>query len=191
QNWIISDYWVLYGGAIICLVIALHPKRTLYALFGFVMFAGMMLQDAYEYTSWFYPPHVNVYVADRYMSQTIYDYTTQITEKISARYDSLSYQAFRMFYNRGGDVHRRLFNSVASVYLWTNDRVLVPGQSAERMVEEFNEANEIVVLSTASQTQPLLDMLFSLIDVTELERHLFPHPLGDIELIFFRINKDN
>ncbi|MDX2078854.1 MAG: glycosyltransferase family 39 protein [bacterium] len=191
QHLLITNYWILYGAAIACMLIALHPKRTLYGLFGFVMFAGAMLHDSYGARGWFYPPRIDVYVADRYMNQTMYEKTVEIVKIINRRYETVSYEDFRLFYDRDRDVNSRLFNSVASVYLWTADRVLIPNYIDESLIREFNEADDVIILSTVGNTEALVAKLHSVVDVTEVERHYIPHYRGDIELIIFSVNKDN
>ena len=187
QSFYITNHWLLYGGGVVCMVIALHPKRTLYALFGFVMCAGGMLNDARGYQSWLFPAYTDVYVADRYMGQRLYEYTIAMSDIFSARYESFNYETFRIFHLKGGDTHSRLFNSVAAVFLWTwhRDRVLNP----ETLLTEAQETGEIVVMSSVNQTEALLTQLYDAVDVTEVERHVFSHQWGDIELIFFRVNK--
>ncbi|MCL4255022.1 MAG: hypothetical protein KJ043_14755, partial [Anaerolineae bacterium] len=191
QHILITNFWILYGGAIVCLIIALYPKRTLYGLFGFIMFTGAMLHDARHYRSWLYPAYHDVYVADRYMNQSNYEYAIHIMQIINNRYDSLSYETFRLFYNQQDSIHSRLFNSVASSYLWTTEnRILIPYADPDLLRTEAQETQELVVLSSSEHTASILEGLNAILDVTELDRYAIGHSRGDIDLIFFRVNKD-
>lgn len=186
QNLLITDSRILYVGGILCMVVALYPKRTLYALIGFSMFAGMMLHQARTYKSGLFPAHPDVYVADRYLAQSIYEYAVQMSGIINDRYDSFSYDEFRFFSLKGGDTHSRLFNSTVAIFLWTwhRDRILTEAT----LLTEAQETNEIIILTSVSQSEEMIQKLRQAIDVTELDRHLIRHPRGDIEMIFFRVN---
>jgi hypothetical protein len=179
----ITNHYVLYIGAIICIVLACFPKWTLIGLVGFCMLIGRMFNESREYNSWIYPPYQDVYVADRYMLQDMYVHTMTIAQIINNRYDDFSLERFRLFYDQGEEPHSRLFNSVSGVYLWAGYRLF----RFDNVVEDSKNVAELVFLSSVNRTEALLAQLQELIEVVPIESHRISTSRGDIDLIFFQI----
>lgn len=189
QQFLITNYYVFFIATLIATVVMMTSRRwSLYALCCFVMIVGATLNDSRTYRSHIYPAYHDVYNPDRLMNQTIYEYVVRIAQIINQRYDDLSYETFRFFFRHIDDTHFRLFSAVSSVYLYTWDRTL-RSDIPEQVVREGNKTSEIVMLATVDNTQALIADLKNLLDVTEVERHHIPHAWGDIDLIFFKVNK--
>ncbi|MCU0481201.1 MAG: glycosyltransferase family 39 protein [Anaerolineae bacterium] len=183
----IFNHYVLYIGALICLIVMFFPRMVIIGLVGFAMFTGAMLNESREYLGYHYPPRIDVYVADRYVLQDIYLKTIEITQLINPRYDSFNLDKFRIFYV-GSSPHRRLFDAVSGVYLWSWDRTL----SGSNMVEQIERAErpfeEIVVLSHVDETEQTLAKLDEKIQFTVLESHTILFTRGDIVVTFIQFN---
>lgn len=189
QHFLITNYYVFFFATIIVVVVMMASRKwSLYALCVFAMVVGATLNDSRNYGSYIYPAHHDVYSPDRYMNQSIYEYTIKITDIINERYDTFSYETFRLFFRHIHDTHWRIFNSVASTYLFTWDRIL-RSDMPEQLNREIPETSEVILLSTVNNTDALVTQLHEIADVTELERYLIPHSRGDIEIIIFRVNK--
>jgi hypothetical protein len=192
----LTNRYVSYAGAIICIILAFFPRMAILGVAGFALFAGVMLNDSRPYAVWpIYPAHLDIYVADRYMTQDMYEDTIEISEIISQRYSDFSLDKFRLFYDKGRDPHTRLFNAVSGIYLWSWDRVLEPSNIQDKIEgtedEEAQIVNELILLSSVDRTDALIDKLSGLVNVTEIERHRFTNSRGDIDLIFFRVTPNS
>jgi len=179
----IFNHYVLYIGAIICLILAFFPRMGIIGLVGFAMFTGAMLNDSRGYQSYHYPPRMDVYVSDRYMLQDIYEQSVKIAQIINARYDNLNLDAFRIFYV-GRDPHRRLFDTVGGIYLWSWDRVLTSNQIVEQIERSDRPFREIVILTSADRAETALATLAESVEFISLETHTIPYHRGDINVIF-------
>lgn len=176
----ILNHYVLYLGAILCLIMAFFPRMALIGLVTFVMFSGAMLNDSRTYTDFHYPPRMDVYVADRYLLQDIYEQSVEIAQLINARYDSLSLDNFRLFYS-DSDPHRRLYDAIRSIYLWSGNRILSSIEQIERSERPFRE---IVILTSIDRTEATLATLAEMVEFIPLETYIIPYHRGDINVIF-------
>lgn len=179
----IFNYYVLYIALIICVIIALFPKTTIYGLVGLSLFSGALLHDSRSYTGTYYPLRTDVYVADRYMLQDIYQYNVEIVKIINARYDDYSLDTFRIMYTN--DPHRRLFDTVGGIYLWSWDRIL----QLHRLEDQTQPDGvyELVVLSSADLSDAFLEEIRQKLEFEQLDSYRIDYPRGAIDLIFLRV----
>lgn len=177
----IFNHYVLYIGAIICLIMAFFPRMVIFGVVGFALFAGAMLNDSRTYNGYHYPLRIDVYVADRYMLQDIYEKNIEMARLINDRYEN--FDEFRLFYT-GRDPNRRVFAGIDSMLMWSWEWLLPYNELIEKIESARRPFQEIIVLTTADRAESILDDLRKKIQFNVLETHIIPYSRGDINIIF-------
>ncbi len=83
------------------------------------------------------------------------------------------------------DPHRRLFDTVGSIYLWSWDRVL----QLHRLEEQTqpDDIYELIVLSSADKSDAFLQDIRQKLKFEQLDSYRIDYPRGAIDVIFLRV----